>query len=222
MELLLNKLQDLAKQKGKQKILDVGGWFSPCKQATHMVDLMPFETMNVASAYGFGDLKITKDNYTQLDLCNITKLPYKDKEFDFVICKHTLEDLKDPILVANEMKRVAKAGYIEIPSRICESTKGVERSSWCGYYHHRWLIEIISQKIVFQFKPHNLHSSRKFYFRRWPWQKLKNEYMNQWLLWEGDFDCQEKIIIDYQDVKNNLIEFKNKNKNKNLFRWRFL
>jgi hypothetical protein len=189
-------------------MLDIGGWFAPCKQATHMVDIMPFETLNVAGAYGNGELLIRPENYTQLDLGGIDRLPFADKQFDFVVCRHTLEDIKDPILISKEMMRVAKAGYIETPHRIYESTKGVERHWWCGHYHHRWLVEVEGNKISFQFKPHNLHSNPSFYWRRYPWQRVREEYKNTSLLWENSFKTEEKIIIDYRDLKTDLTEFK--------------
>jgi ubiquinone/menaquinone biosynthesis C-methylase UbiE len=50
-------------------------------------------------------------------------LPYEDKEFDFVYCRHVLEDLIYPFRVIKEMQRVAKAGYIETPSPMAELKK---------------------------------------------------------------------------------------------------
>jgi hypothetical protein len=190
------------------KILDIGGWFAPCKQATHMVDIMPFETLNRSGSYGNGDLKITQRNYHQLDLGKIDRLPFQDREFDFVICRHTLEDIKDPLKICKEMTRVSKAGYIETPHRVYESTKGVERHWWCGHYHHRWLVEVEGNKVIFQFKPHNLHSASKYYFRCWPWQKVREEFKNTHLLWEDSFEYEERIIIDYNELKSQLSSFK--------------
>lgn len=205
---LSDRLLELYSDPKKPQILDIGGWFAPCRQATHMVDLMPFETMNVKGAYGNGELQIRKENYFQLDLGAIDRLPFADKQFDFVVCRHTLEDIKDPIWVCHEMMRIAKSGYIETPHRLYESTKGVERHWWCGHYHHRWLVEIQNQKIIFQFKPHNLHSHPAFSWRCFPWQKVREEYKNTGLLWNGSFEVEERLIIDYGDLKRNLKEFK--------------
>ena len=206
------------------QILDIGGWFAPCKQATHMVDIMPLETMNVAGAYGYGELQIRKENFFQLDLGEIERLPFEDQKFDFVVCRHTLEDIKDPIKICREMMRVAKAGYIETPSRTYESTKGVERHWWCGHYHHRWFVEASQEahRVTFQFKPHNVHSSRRFSFRCFPWQKVREEFKNTALLWEGRFEAREKVVIDYRDVQADLIRHKKSMQGKRLFRLRWL
>ena len=73
-------------------------------------------------------------------------LPYKDKEFDFIYCRHVLEDLYNPFLLMQEMSRVGKAGYIETPSPLAEMTRGVDEgesvssSKWRGYHHHRYFV----------------------------------------------------------------------------------
>jgi SAM-dependent methyltransferase len=41
--------------------------------------------------------------------------PFKDKEFDYVICSHVLEHVDDVEAFVTEMFRVAKAGYLEYP-----------------------------------------------------------------------------------------------------------
>lgn len=47
-------------------------------------------------------------------------LPFKDKVFDFVIASHVLEHSKHPDAFLNELQRVAKAGYIEVPDAFME------------------------------------------------------------------------------------------------------
>lgn len=44
-----------------------------------------------------------------------TDMPFKDKVFDYVICSHLLEHVEKPDQVINEIMRVGKAGYIEVP-----------------------------------------------------------------------------------------------------------
>ncbi len=221
VEAFRQKLAELYRSPRPLKILDIGGWHAPCRQATHMIDIMPYETMKTQSAYGEGSLRIRPENYHRLDICGPAPLPFGDKAFDFVICRQTLEDIRDPLKVCHEMNRVGRAGYIECPSRLRESTKGAQRPWWCGFYHHRWLVEVEENRIVFQHKPHNLHFSRAFYFRRWPWQKMRERYANTYLLWEGSFRFEERILIDYGDVKANLRAFKQAHAHLPLFRLRW-
>lgn len=42
-------------------------------------------------------------------------LPFADQAFDFVYCSHVLEHVEDPKRCFEEMVRVAKRGYIEVP-----------------------------------------------------------------------------------------------------------
>lgn len=73
---------------------------------------------------------------------NREKLPFADKEFDFIYCRHVLEDLYNPFLICEEMSRVAKQGYIENPSPLAEICRGVDGGSppWRGYRHHFYFV----------------------------------------------------------------------------------
>ena len=53
---------------------------------------------------------------------NAEPLPFPDGSFDFIYCRHTLEDIYDPMWVCREMGRVGRAGYIETPSRVENDT----------------------------------------------------------------------------------------------------
>ena len=77
---------------------------------------------------------------------SVDPLPYKDKEFDFVYCRHVVEDLYNPFLLMQEMTRVGKAGYIEAPSPLVEMTRGIDGNEevppcpWRGHHHHRYFV----------------------------------------------------------------------------------
>ena len=66
-----------------------------------------------------------------------------------MVCSHTLEDLRDPLWVCRELIRVAKAGYIEVPSRLFETIIGMERPGQAGLSHHRWLVDVDGTHISF-------------------------------------------------------------------------
>ncbi|MEP0885054.1 class I SAM-dependent methyltransferase [Trichocoleus sp. ST-U3] len=149
------------------KILDVGGWFKPCSLATHVVDLMPWETRGAKlQLEPLPDERFTKETWYQLNFLNPKlELPFADKEFDFSICSHTLEDLESPHYLIPEILRVSKAGYIEVPSRLHEQTIGVRdrASSLVGHPHHYWIIDKEENTLFFYNKSDSLAGSHSFY-----------------------------------------------------------
>jgi SAM-dependent methyltransferase len=44
------------------------------------------------------------------------RFPFKDNEFDYVICSHVLEHVPNVEEFTSELKRIAKSGYIEFPT----------------------------------------------------------------------------------------------------------
>lgn len=44
------------------------------------------------------------------------RLPFKDKTFDYVICSHVLEHVRDIEYFVNEIQRIAPRGYFEFPT----------------------------------------------------------------------------------------------------------
>ena len=201
------------------QVLDVGGWHAPLNRANAVIDIMPYRTRNRRGSIGgdtWPDEYFNEKSYYQRDICN--PWPFRDKQFDFVLCSHTLEDVRDPVFVCQEINRVGRAGYIEVPSRLVESMRGIERPFFCGYYHHRWLCEIDQNAITFQFKPAMLHAYRQFHLRK-PWfSNVAPEMAVSYFFWEGEFHYSEKILIDRDEVQNDLRRFRREAKDlKNIF-----
>jgi hypothetical protein len=127
---------------GEAMVVDVGGGAAPFPRADYVIDAMPYEKRGVGSD---GDIhkrfgispRYSEDRWIQTDLCSRRPWPIADKAFDFAVCSHLLEDIRDPIWVCSELRRIAKAGYIEVPSRVVEQSKGIENPRHAGYYHHR-------------------------------------------------------------------------------------
>ncbi|MGB8465539.1 MAG: class I SAM-dependent methyltransferase, partial [Terrimicrobiaceae bacterium] len=59
-----------------------------------------------------------------------TSLPFKDKEFDFVLCSHVAEHIDDIAAFFREIQRVGKAGYIETRNYFFEQTVGTATHDW--------------------------------------------------------------------------------------------
>ena len=49
---------------------------------------------------------------------NENKLPFKDKEFDFVIASHVMEHVENIEFFINELERISRKGYIELPTML--------------------------------------------------------------------------------------------------------
>lgn len=137
---------------GANTILDVGGWFSPEPRATHVVDLMPWETRGarLTPAPQPGE-RFTRDTWFQADFLQPDfSLPFADASFDLVTCGHTLEDLADPGPLLGEMARVGRRGLIECPSRLIEQTMGIRdrESARPGHPHHHWIVESVGGALL--------------------------------------------------------------------------
>ena len=70
------------------------------------------------------------------------QLPFADGSFEYVIALHVLEHATEPERFAAELSRVAKAGFVQVPSSVSELT--------FGWPYHPWLIESEGDTLVFR------------------------------------------------------------------------
>ena len=85
------------------KILDLGCGYTANKNATVVADVQDLSNF-------YKDKKFIK--------INGKKLPFKDKEFDFVITSHVIEHVDDLDFFIKEIERISNQGYIELPSKL--------------------------------------------------------------------------------------------------------
>ena len=81
--------------------MDIGCGFTANKNASVICDVQDLSNF-------YKDKKFIK--------LNDKNLPFKDKEFDFVIASHVLEHVDDVDFFINELERVSNKGYIELPT----------------------------------------------------------------------------------------------------------
>ena len=84
-------------------ILDIGCGFTAHEKASVICDIQ--------------DLSNFYKNKKFVKLKNKT-LPFKNKEFDFVIASHVIEHVKDVEYFLSELQRVSSKGYIEVPTTL--------------------------------------------------------------------------------------------------------
>lgn len=110
------------------KVLEIGPGYVPFPRSDEFVDYKDLPNLPAGKPKHSCDLAVDR-------------LPFDDKAFDFVYCRHVLEDMYNPFHLIQEMSRVGKSGYIEVPSPFAELGRGVDGSSppYRGYHHHRFI-----------------------------------------------------------------------------------
>lgn len=178
----------------KKRVLEIGPGHVPFSNSTEYVDWQAWPQLAGKPVHA---LNINQDS-----------LPLTDKSFDFVYCRHTLEDLYNPFLMCREMDRVAQAGYIETPSVVAEAARGVDYQSpgWRGYHHHRYFVWAEGDTLMFLPKypvvEHiNLEEIENRLAERLNAHAL---YWNTYFFWEGslrfrllEHDKDYRILRDY-------------------------
>ena len=161
------------------KILDIGCGYTAHESATVICDIQ-----DLSSYY-------KNKNFVKLEN---NKLPFKDKEFDFVIASHVLEHVNDVNTFIEELERVSSKGYIELPT-ILEDNLVFENKK-----EHLWHTEfddirkeiIISKKVQYLEPILTVSSSKKF-------SKIFRQSLVLELYWEDkiDFNFIQKTKENY-------------------------
>tara|TARA_B100000579_G_C22544326_1_gene716781 strand:- start:142 stop:756 length:615 start_codon:yes stop_codon:yes gene_type:complete len=162
------------------KILDIGCGYTAHENATVICDIQDLSNF-------YKDKKFIRlENKT---------LPFKDKEFDFVIASHVIEHVEDVEYFIRELQRISSKGYIELPT-ILEDNLVFENKN-----DHLWHMEfddinnhlLISKRIQYFEPVLTVSVAKKLskYFR----QSLILE-----LFWENS--------IEYEIKKDSNIKFK--------------
>lgn len=94
----------------KDLVLDIGSGDRPHWRADVLLDKYISDKYS-SQRSGSGKVVISKPIVN----CDIEKMPFKDKVFDYVICSHVLEHVVNPDKAIREIVRVGKGGYIELP-----------------------------------------------------------------------------------------------------------
>jgi hypothetical protein len=186
-------------------VLDVGGWASPLARADWVIDVMPYETRGL---YGESDPaaeRFSGERWIERDVCDRDPWPFADGQFDFAVCSHTLEDVRDPVWVCSELARVARAGYVEVPSRLEEQAFGVH-GPWVGWSHHHWLVDITDGRLEFVFKTAVLQGREDCRLTAEQRAALTEDERVQTLFWERRLEARERIFLTGEELDRYLAE----------------
>ena len=148
-------IDNLLKKNTNWKILDIGCGYTAHNYASTICDVQDLSLF-------YKDRKFIR--------LNEKTLPFKDKEFDFVIASHVLEHVEDVNFFINELQRISSRGYIELPT-ILEDNLVFENKK-----DHLWHMEFdddknelqISKKIQYLEPVITVSTIKKFskYFRQ--------------------------------------------------------
>ena len=189
-------------------VLDVGGWGRPLARADWVVDLMPYDTRGLYGRDGDGPERFSADTWVQIDICDPEPWPFADNQFDFAVCSHTLEDVRDPVRVCGELARVARAGYVEVPSRLEEQSPP---AGWTGvgWSHHRWLTEVDEEAaaIDFVFKHGVVYTDTAAQFPRGFYETLTDVERVERLWWDGSLRARERLLMSSEELDAYLRDF---------------
>jgi hypothetical protein len=195
-------------------VVDVGGGASPFPRADYIIDLIEYDRRGTGSAGNIHKCMTLTPRFNRntwisgVDLCGREPWPFPDKFFDFAVCSHVLEDVRDPMHICSELQRIAKAGYIETPSRIEEQSLGVEHPRYAGFWHHRWLVEARGSRLEFRHKPHFLHSLEGGIVANLRAdQRIVAKYAIMTLYWQDAFEFQEVFFPSENHAKEDIRQF---------------
>ncbi len=196
-----SRQQVLARLDDRDVVLDVGGWAKPFGRADWVLDLLPYETRGL-----YGDPpdpareRFSADTWVTRDICDHEPWPFVDNQFDFAVCSHTLEDIRDPVWVCHELQRVARAGYVEVPSRLEEQAYGID-GPWAGWDHHRWLVDTADDHVLrFVFKARLLETDRASQFSPEFGRRLTDDQRVTTVWWKDRLVAREEIFVTREDA----------------------
>ena len=119
------------------KVLDVGSGGEPFPPANFLIDRYPGKTQHRYNKLQTKNLPFVNGS--------VESLPYKSKFFDFVYCAHVLEHVEDPEAACEEIMRVGKRGYIEVPTKTSDIIFNFARLK----HFHKWHISKAGKSLIF-------------------------------------------------------------------------
>lgn len=200
----------------ESKVLDIGGARYPWWRADYILDKRQFHEKVGDTAWAGSTIKEERFDFKSWIVHDFYDLPwpFPDKFFDFSLCMGTLEDLRDPIIIAKEIQRVSKAGYISTPTRAWETSYINNTHSavkqLIGYIHHRWLVEINNGDLIFKYKSPLPYQYDKYVIKN-PVQQTLHYF------WADSFEVREEYYGSTETYLNDYSSFTEKYTNQNKF-----
>ena len=163
------------------KIVDIGCGYSANKNASVIADIK--DLSNFYKGKNF--IKISGK-----------KLPFKDREFDFVIASHVIEHVEDFEFFIKELERISPRGYIELPTRLGDNLVFENRNDHIWWFTYDDVDnQIIASKKNQLIDPFVTVSMAKLF------EKIFRESLVLELAWEEKIDYKIDNQIRHETTK---------------------
>ena len=163
------------------KIVDIGCGYTANKNASVIADIQDLSYFYKGKNF----IKI-----------NGKKLPFKDKEFDFVIASHVIEHVEDFEFFVKELERISPRGYIELPTRLGDNLVFENRNDHIWWFTYNDVNnQIIASKRNQLIDPFITVSMGKLF------EKIFRESFVLELAWEEKIDYKIDNQIKHDDIK---------------------
>jgi len=174
----------------KDFVLEVGSGHRPCSRSNILCDKFFLENKERS----LNKLKFDRP----LVIADGARLPFKDKTFDFVICRQVIEHTKNPKIFFKEQQRVGQKGLITCPN--------AQREYIFGWKYHRWWIRSKKNKLIFRKKKkinnnnffHMLYKHKLFFQR---FCSRHDELLNIYFYWNQNSKVEIKDIAGQEFLK---------------------
>lgn len=169
-------------------VIDIGSGDKPFWRANIFFDKLSLDNFQ---RFTHGNTVKNIGNFVDGD---ITKTNFKSKVFDFSFCSHVLEHVEKPDIAIEEITRISKAGYIEVPNGLLEYIK--------PFSTHLWFIFISNNKLFFFRKSKKLHDVLSKNSTNFPdLSATINEPFIR-LYWKNKINYEITDINDYEKFKS--------------------
>ena len=177
----INFVNNTLKENTNWKVVDIGCGYSANKNASVIADIQDLSNF-----------------YKDKNFIKISgkKLPFKDKEFDFVIASHVIEHVEDFEFFVKELERISTKGYIELPTRLADNLVFENKNDHIWWFTYNDVTnQIIASKRNQLIDPFITVSMGKLF------EKIFRESFVLELAWEEKIDYKIDNQIRYETTK---------------------
>ena len=163
------------------KILDIGCGFSANSYTSAVAD-----TKDLSNFYKDKHFVKIKDKV----------LPFKEKEFDFVIASHVIEHVEDFEFFLKELMRISNKGYIELPTRLSDNLVFENKKDHIWWFKYdddnNKIIGSIKNQLL---EPFMTVATAKYF------EEIFRESLVIEIVWEDKIDCVIDDNIKQENYK---------------------